>query len=186
MPQPPPLMQPLTLPLPPFTCWPSSHVLSSLPTSCRPGLPEEAFLEELSVLAPQHARELLHILEGAGLLRATALPPSSAAGSAGSGGGGGGPISVLAACFAAAPAAGSGHGGAGQVQEGGAGAGAGPASEDWEEDASDSEAAGGQQRQVRQRAQRFYFVLPGACFSAARTLPPQVLLPQAAAGGGGE
>ncbi|PRW05800.1 hypothetical protein C2E21_9561 [Chlorella sorokiniana] len=145
----------------------------------QPGLPEEAFLEELSVLAPQHARELLHILEAAGLLRVTALPPSSA----GSGGGGGSPTSVLAACFAAAPATGSGHGGAGQVQEGGAGAGAGPASEDGEDDASDSEAAGGQQRQARQRAQRFYFVLPGACFSAARTVPPQVLLPQAAAVG---
>ncbi len=151
------------------------------------GLPEEAFLEELSVLAPQHARELLRILEGAGLLRVTTLPPSSTglgSGNASSGGGGGGPTSVLAACFAAAPATGSGHGGAGQAQEGGAVAGAGPASEQGDDDASDSEAAGGQQRPARQPAQRFYFVLPGACFSASRVLPPQVLLPQAAAAAG--
>lgn len=133
------------------------------------------------MLAPQHARELLHILEAAGLLRVTTLLPSLASAGAS------GTRDVLAACFAAPPATGSGHGRAGQVQEGGAGAGAGPASEDGEEDASDSEAAGGQQqRQGSQRSKRFYFVLPGACFSAARTLPPQVLLPQAATGARGE
>lgn len=147
------------------------------------GLPEQAFIEELSVLAPQHARELLHILEAARLLRVTTLPPAVPASS--SGGADGAPASVLSACFAAAPAGGSGDGGgAGQALEGGAGAGAGPASEDGEEDDSDGEGAGGQRQQrARCRPQKFYFVLPGACFNTPRVLPPQALLPQAGAAG---
>ena len=81
------------------------------------------------MLAPQHARELLDILQAARLLRVQALAAPAPPGS---------PTSVLAACFGSAPAA------------------------------------------PPRQAQRFYFSVPGACFSAPHVLPPQAILPHAA------
>ncbi|KAL4856311.1 Purple acid phosphatase 18 [Chlorella vulgaris] len=105
----------------------SSLVKKALAAAARqPGLPQDAFLNELSVLAPQHARELLHILEAGRLLKvATAAAPPAA--------------SVLAACFA--PVGSDGGSTGDSIQ------------------------------------QRFFFVAPTACFSAAEVLPPQALLP---------
>ena len=82
------------------------------------------------MLAPQHARELLHILQAARLLRVQALAALEPPGS---------PTTVLAACFGSAAA-------------------------------------------PPRQAQRFYFSVPGACFSAPRVLPPQAILPLAAPG----
>jgi hypothetical protein len=67
------------------------------------GLPEASFLDELSVVAPQHARELLRILEAAHVVRVeTAAVNSDSGGSS---------FSVLDSCFAL--------GGMGEVAAGG-------------------------------------------------------------------
>lgn len=118
-------------------------------------------MDELSVVAPQHARELLRTLEAAQLLRVQTTAGGAGAGS---------PRSVLAACFW--------PGGSTQA-EAGAAAGRG------DDRGGGSDGSSGEEEEAQAGRRRFYFAPPAACFGASRVLPPQALLPLAPAPGRG-
>ncbi|KAL4440566.1 hypothetical protein ABPG75_003567 [Micractinium tetrahymenae] len=133
-----------------------------------PGLAEDLLVEELSVLAPQHARELLRILVAGRVLKvqtARGAAPAAA------------PGGVLAACFGRGGGATVGSaGGEQQAQAGGAG-GLDGGDDEGGQDTSGEGGEGAGAHAAHPRPQRFYSVLPGAAFGAARVLPPAALLP---------